>query len=87
MVAQTFFGLFKVTVVNSYILYKTTVPHPTSHLQFRHSIVDSLVSRHHSTALPRRVGRPSSRCASSGGPKRLNVALRHFPAKRQQSLQ
>ena len=82
---KLFLGIFEVTVVNSYILYKTTVPHPTSHLQFRRSIVDSLVSRHLSTAPPRRrVGRPRSRCVSSGDPERLNVALRHFPAKRQQ---
>ena len=81
---KLFFWLFEVTLVNSYILYKTTVPQPTGHLQFRRSIIDSLLTRHLSTAPPRRrVGRPRQ-SAPSGDPERFNLALRHFPGKRRQ---
>ena len=78
-----FFWMFKVTVVNSYILYKISIQSPLSHLHYRRSIVDSLASRHLSITPPHlRPGRPSKRpLSSSGDPERFNSRLRHFPAK------
>lgn len=82
---KLFFWLFEVSLVNSYIMYKSTVVNAKSHLQFRRSIVESLVSRHISTAPPRRrVGRPSHRRITTGDPERHNTNMRHFPGKRQQ---
>ena len=80
---KLFFWVFEVTVVNSYILYKINIQSPLSHLHYRRSVVDSLASRHLSTAPPRpRPGRPSKRpLSSSGDPERFNSRLRHFPAK------
>ena len=84
---KLFFWMFEVTVVNSYILYKISIQSPLSHLHYRRSVVDSLASRHLSTAPPRpRPGRSSKRpLSSSGNPERFNSRLRHFPAKGQQS--
>ena len=83
--ASYFFGYFEVSLVNSYIIYKASVQNPKPHLQFRRSIVDSLVSRHLSTAPPRRrVGRPSNNFIVTVDPERYNTTLRHFPGKRQQ---
>ena len=48
-----FLWLFEVTLVNSYILYRQTVPHPSTHLQFRHSIVDALTTQYMSMSAPR----------------------------------
>ena len=83
---KLFFWLFEVTLVNSYILYKTTVSHPSSHLHFRQSVVDSLVSRHLATAPPRpRPGRPRKRRHSTEeDAERFNVHLGHFPKRGEQ---
>ena len=39
---KLFFWLFEVTLVNSYILYRTNTTRPSSHSQFRRSVVASL---------------------------------------------
>ena len=71
------FWLVETAVVNSYILYKETVPNPKSHVTFRRSVVESLASRHIVCAPPRRlVSRPRKRAHSdSDVPERLNQRL------------
>ena len=67
----------------SYILYSTSVPNAMSHLRFRQSIVESLVSQHIMTAPPRPLpGRPRKRLAvASGYPERFNKKLGHYLKK------
>ena len=80
---KLFFWLFEVTLVNS---YKTMVSNPSTHLHFRQSVVDSLVSRHLATAPPRpRPGRPRKRRHSTeANVERFNVHLGHFPRRGEQ---
>ena len=80
---KLFFWLFEVTVVNSYILYRTSTTNPFSHSQFWCSIVDALATRHLSTRTPRPPpGRPRKRPrVAAGDPERFNTHLKHFPAK------
>ena len=81
---KVFFWLFEVTIVNSYILYKLSVPSPVSHFQFRQSIVNALASKHLSTAPPRaRPGRPPKRCLCED-PERANSNQQHYLDKKQQ---
>ena len=76
---KLFFWLFEVILVNGYILRKT-VPRPSSHSQFRHSIVDALTTRYMSMRPPR--GRPRKRSlGASSDPERYNTQLRHFLQK------
>ena len=78
-----FFWLFEVTTVNSYILYKLSVPSPVTHFQFRQSVINALTSRYLSTAPPRpRPGRPPKR--SLCDPERANTHQQHYLEKRQQ---
>ena len=71
------FWLLETSVVNSYILYRETVPGPKSHVVFRRLLIESLASRHIVNAPPRpRVGRPRKRCHPDGDvPERLNNQL------------
>ena len=80
---KLFFSLFEVTIVNSYILYRTTTTRPSSHSQFRRSLVVSLATRHMSTRPSRAVpGRPRKRPrVPQGDSERYNRHLNHFPAK------
>ena len=82
---KLFFWLFEVTVVNSYILYSTNTPNPSTHLQFRQSLVEALVSCHLVSAPPRpRLGRPRKRshsASASVAPERFNLQLGHFPMR------
>ena len=79
------FWALETAVVNSFILYKETVPSPKSHVVFRRQLIEVLVSRHIVTAPPRpRVGRPRKRCHPDGDvPERLNGRL-HIPDQRTQ---
>ena len=80
---KLFFWLFEVTLVNSYILYRQTVPHPSTHLQFRHSIVDALTTQYMSMRPPRTPrGRPRKRSFVPNSSD--SEQLRHFPAKGKQ---
>ena len=80
---KSFFWLFEVMLVNSYILYSTSVPNATSPLRFRQSIVESLVSQYIVSAPPRLLlGRPGKRPAvASGYPERFNKEMEHYPKK------
>ena len=79
------FWLVETAVVNSYILYKETVPNPMSHMAYRRSVVESLASRYIVCAPPRRlVGRPRKRSHPDGDvPERLNHRL-HIVEQRTQ---
>ena len=80
---KLFFWLFEVTIVNSYILYCTHTSNPCTHLQFRQSLVEALVSSHLAAAPPRpRLGRPR-KCSQSASevPEGFNLQLRHFPKR------
>ena len=80
---KLFFWLFEVTLVNSYILYRISVPSPKSHFHFRRSIVDALAIRHLTTAPPHSdPGWPSRR--QSSDPQRYNHQQQHYLAMRQQ---
>ena len=72
------FWLVETAVVNSYILYKETVPNPMTQVAYRRSVVESLASRYIVCAPPRRlVGRPRKRSHPDGDvPERLNHRLR-----------
>lgn len=80
---KLFFWLFEVTLVNSFILYQTTVSNPLTHFKYRQSIVDSLVSCHLATASPRpRIGRRRKhQVVDSEDPERFNLHLGHFPKR------
>ena len=80
---KLFFWLFEVTVVNSYILYRINSSRPSTHLQFRQSVVQSLVSGHLASAPPRPLpGRPRKRQQQiPEDAERLNLQLGHFPKK------
>ena len=79
---KLFFWLFEVTVVNSYILHCAHTSNPMTHLQFRQSLVEALVSSHLTAAPPRpRQGRPRKRTRSSEDPERFNLQLGHFPKR------
>ena len=45
------FWLLETSVVNSYILYKETMPNPKSHVAFRRSLSELLVKRHQKLVL------------------------------------
>ena len=79
------FWLVETAVVNSYILYKETVPNPMTHVAYRRSVVQSLASRYIVCAPPRRlVGRPRKRSHPDGDvPERLNQRL-HIVEQRSQ---
>ena len=81
---KLFFWLFEVTLVNSFILYSTSVQNPASHFKFRQAIVESLVSEHLTTAPPRPLlGRPRKRpVVDSGDPERFNKEIGHYPKRR-----
>lgn len=80
---KLYFWLYEVTTVNSYILYKLSVPSPVTHLQFRQSVVNALASRYISTAPPRpRPGHPPKR--SLCDPERANTHQQHYLEKRAQ---
>lgn len=82
---KLFFWLLETTVVNSYIIYKTTVSHPLSHLEYRRRVIEALATRHITNAPPRtRQGRPRKRPieVTKGDPNRLNGRL-HIIAKLQ----
>ena len=67
--------------MNSYNLYKLSVPNPTTHFKYRQSVVDSLVSSH-LTIAPPRVGRPRKHLHDiSEDPERYNLQLGHFPKR------
>ena len=79
---KLFFWLFEVTIVNSYILYCAHTTNPMTHLQFRQSLVEALVSSRLTAAPPRpRQGRPRKRTRSSEDPERFNLQLGHFPKR------
>ena len=71
------FWLLEVTVVNSYNVYRTTVTIPTTHLNYRRLLVESLAGRVITTAPPRPlVGRPRKRShPDTPDPERLNRQL------------
>ena len=76
---KVFFGLFEVTIINSYILYKTANPR-ISHLQFRRALVDRLSRDYIQQSIPRPLaGRPRSSLENQ--PERLD-SRKHFVAKR-----
>ena len=77
---KLFFWLFEVTIVNSYFLYCAHTATPCTHLQFRQSLVEALVSSHLAAAPPRpRLGRRRKRTQSSS--ERFNLELGHFPKR------
>ena len=82
---KVYFWLLEVTVVNSYILFKSSTSQNISHLSYRRQIVDSLAARHIMSAPPRRIpGRPRkrSREAYAGDPERLDGKT-HMMGKRE----
>ena len=75
---KVFFGLFEVTIINSYILYKTTDPRIT-HVQFRRALVDQLTRDYIQQSVRRPLaGRPRSSLENQ--PERLD-SRKHFLAK------
>lgn len=82
---KVFFWLVDVCIVNSYALYRAAVTKPMTHITYRRQIVETLATRHISSAPPRpRVGRPQKRShPESRDPERLNGKL-HLLGKRQQ---
>ena len=80
-----FFWLFETAVVNSYILYRTTTPSPSTHLHYRRSVIDALATRHLSDAPPRpHAGHPrvAPVFPTAGNPDRLNKQ-QHFLGRRE----
>ena len=72
---KVYFWLLEVTVVNSYILFKSSTSQNISHLSYRRQIIDALAARHIMTAPPRRIpGCPRKRSLEgyAGDPERLN---------------
>ena len=71
---KVFFWLMEVAVVNSYILYKSTTAHPSTHREYRLSLICTLASELVQTAPARGPGRrrASHRQAGMGDPDRLN---------------
>ena len=71
---KVFFWLMEVAVVNSYILYKSTTAHPSTHREYRLSLIRTLASELVQTAPARGPGRrrASHRQARIGDPDRLN---------------
>ena len=85
---KLFSWLFEVAIVNSYILYRITATRPSSHSQFRRSVVDALAIRHMSTRPPRAPGRPRKPPrVPNGDPDRYKKHRNHFPAKGTQRVQ
>ena len=81
---KLFFWLFEVAVVNSYILYKLSTSSPSTHLQYRRSVIEALALRHLLNAPARLSGRPHVRplVPTAGHADRLNQRP-HFLGKRQ----
>ena len=72
---KVYFWLLEVTVVNSYILFKSSTSQNISHLSYRRQIIDALAARHIMTAPPRRIpGCPRKRSLEgyARDPERLN---------------
>lgn len=71
---KVFFWMLEVATVNSYILYKCTVTKPTSHLDYRRTIIRTLVAGYVQTTVSRGPGRPRElpHSSNSGDPERLN---------------
>ena len=73
---KVYFWLLEVTVVNSYVLFKScNTQHNITHLEYRRQVIDALAARHILSAPPRRIpGRPRKRPREScmGDHERLN---------------
>ena len=84
---KVMFWIVETATVNSYIIYKETVPNPKSHVAFRRSVIESLASRYIVSAPPRRlVGRPRKRAHPDGDvPERLTQRLHILEQRTQRS--
>ena len=80
MVEEAFFYLLEVSVVNSYLLYKHTVDHPSNHLGYRRTIAEQVTTLSIQQAPPRPGPGAPRRAATHNSPQRLD-RKHHFLRK------